>query len=160
ASIQTKTVKIVYHRIWGALHARQEFSGIITPKRKIFRSFARSMTLIGRNKKILAEIKIKKRGRKMKSGISILSFVAGLMVFSLSLFSQIAISGRGASDQVKNQSLIVDAAEPRDEYHKIEGSWNHVTTRLNCTTGAVLGTFQAMFTFSQGGTFWEASSNV
>src|SRR4051812_15218482 len=48
-----------------------------------------------------------------------------------------------------------------EQYAKnIEGSWDHVTTRLNCQSGAVLGTFQAMFTFSGGGTFWEASSNV
>jgi len=48
-----------------------------------------------------------------------------------------------------------------EQYAKnIEGSWDHVTTRLNCQTGAVLGTFQAMFTFSQGGTFWEATTNV
>src|SRR5215218_2346525 len=42
----------------------------------------------------------------------------------------------------------------------IEGSWNHVTSRLNCQTGAVLGTFPAMFTFSSGGTFWEAGTNT
>ena len=48
-----------------------------------------------------------------------------------------------------------------EQYAKnIEGSWDHVTTRLNCQTGAVLGTFQAMFTFSPGGTFWEAGTNL
>ena len=59
------------------------------------------------------------------------------------------------------QSFDVFAARNREHYgKKIEGSWDHVTTRLNCQTGAVLGTFQAMFTFSDGGTFWEAGSNV
>ena len=48
-----------------------------------------------------------------------------------------------------------------EQYAKnIEGSWDHVTTRLNCQTGAVLGTFQAMFTFSSCGTFWEAGTNT
>ena len=56
--------------------------------------------------------------------------------------------------------MSVSAQEPRDEYRKLEGSWNTVVTRLNCTTGAVLGTFPAMFTFSQGGTFWEAGTNT
>ena len=56
--------------------------------------------------------------------------------------------------------MLVLAQEPRDEYRKLEGSWNTVVTRLNCTTGAVLGTFPAMFTYSQGGTFWEAGTNT
>ena len=48
-----------------------------------------------------------------------------------------------------------------EQYAKnIEGSWNNVATRLNCQTGAVLGTFPAMFTFSSGGTFWEAGTNT
>ena len=52
-------------------------------------------------------------------------------------------------------------AKNNEQYAKnIEGSWDHVTTRLNCQTGAVLGTFQAMFTFSSGGTFWEAGTNL
>ena len=56
--------------------------------------------------------------------------------------------------------MLVSAQEPRDEYRKLEGSWNTAVTRLNCATGAVLGTFPAMFTFSQGGTFWEAGTNT
>jgi hypothetical protein len=56
--------------------------------------------------------------------------------------------------------MLVSAQEPRDEYRKLEGSWNTVVTRLNCTTGAVLGTFPAMFIYSQGGTFWEAGTNT
>jgi len=56
---------------------------------------------------------------------------------------------------------VLGQSKNNEQYNKnIEGSWNHVTTRLNCQTGAVLGTFQAMFTFSAGGTFWEAGTNV
>jgi hypothetical protein len=52
-------------------------------------------------------------------------------------------------------------AKNNEQYARnIEGSWDHLTSRLNCQTGAVLGTFQAMFTFSDGGTFWEAGTNV
>jgi hypothetical protein len=43
---------------------------------------------------------------------------------------------------------------------KLEGSWNHQGTRLNCQTGAVLGTFPALFTFTRGGTFWESGTQI
>src|SRR5213596_3784445 len=59
------------------------------------------------------------------------------------------------------QNLEGGQTKNNEQYAKnIEGSWDHVTTRLNCQTGAVLGTFQAMFTFSAGGTFWEAGTNL
>ena len=59
------------------------------------------------------------------------------------------------------QGMVGAKIKNDEQYAKnIEGSWDHVTTRLNCQTGAVLGTFQAMFTFSSGGTFWEAGTNV
>ena len=70
--------------------------------------------------------------------------MAALAVLILPMFAQISVS----------------AQEPRGEYRELEGSWNTVVTRLNCNTGAVLGTFPAMFTFSQGGTFWEAGTNT
>src|SRR4051794_31564032 len=48
-----------------------------------------------------------------------------------------------------------------EQYAKnIEGSWDVLATRLDCQTGAILGTFPAMFTFSTGGTFWEAGTNT
>ena len=59
------------------------------------------------------------------------------------------------------QSSDLPEGKNNERYsRRIEGSWNHVTTRLNCQTGAILGTFQAMFTFSDGGTFWEAGTNT
>jgi len=49
----------------------------------------------------------------------------------------------------------------RGEYEKrIWGSWDAIATRRNCVTGAVLGTFPTMFTFSDDGTFWEAGTNT
>lgn len=62
---------------------------------------------------------------------------------------------------VLGQSFDANKSNGNEHYGKrIEGSWDHVTTRLNCQTGAVLGTFQAMFTFSDGGTFWESGTNL
>jgi len=75
-----------------------------------------------------------------------------LAILMCAAFGQISAHAQNLADgQIKN-----------DEQHakNIEGSWDHVTTRLNCQTGAVLGTFQAMFTFSSGGTFWEAGTNT
>jgi hypothetical protein len=49
----------------------------------------------------------------------------------------------------------------RGEYgKKLWGSWDGITTRRNCQTGAVLSTFPTMFTFSDDGTFWEAGTNI
>ena len=49
----------------------------------------------------------------------------------------------------------------RGEYEKkIWGSWDAIATRRNCVTGAILGTFPTMFTFSNDGTFWEAGTNI
>src|SRR3982751_5965489 len=73
---------------------------------------------------------------------------ATILIFVV--LGQIAVTAQEGANSKNNEQYAKN----------IEGGWNHVTTRLNCQTGAVLGTFQAMFTFSEGGTFWEASSNV
>jgi len=67
-------------------------------------------------------------------------------------FGQISAS---AQDQVATK------LKNDEQYAKnIEGSWDHLTTRRNCQTGAILGTFQAMFTFSDARTFWESGTNL
>jgi hypothetical protein len=78
------------------------------------------------------------------------SIVGGMLtILALVAFGQVSVQAQ--EGKIKNN----------EHYAKnLEGSWDHVTTRRNCQTGAVLGTFQAMFTFSQGGTFWEAGTNV
>ena len=53
------------------------------------------------------------------------------------------------------------AAQDTDGDKKLEGSWNHTGTRIDCVTGQVNGTsFTSMFTFSRGGTFWEAGTQI
>jgi hypothetical protein len=96
----------------------------------------------------------------MKKGFSKLMGLAVLTVMMLPSFAQMSVSAQDKVNEIKNQDPFIARSEPRDEYHKLEGSWNHVTTRRNCTTGAALGTFAAMFTFSPGGTFWEASAGA
>jgi hypothetical protein len=86
-----------------------------------------------------------KQENKMKN--TILRIIGtSFAILLLTTFAQISASAQGKSDEQCRNSL--------------EGSWNHVTTRLNCQTGAALGTFQAMFTFSEGGTFWEAGTGT
>ena len=96
----------------------------------------------------------------MKRTFSKLVGLAAVTVMMLPLFAQMSVSAQERASELKSDDVRFAQLEPRDEYHKLEGSWNHVTTRRNCVTGAALGTFQAMFTFSQGGTFWEASAGA
>ncbi len=86
-----------------------------------------------------------------------------LAILMLTIFAQISIS---AQEEISNteksgeQTQEEDAAARRSNSRKLEGSWNHTGTRLNCSTGAVLGTFQALFTFNRGGTFWESGTQT
>ncbi len=84
-----------------------------------------------------------------------------LAILMLTVFTQISVS---AQDIINNENddeqKQEDLATRRENTRKLEGSWNHQVTRLNCATGAPLGTFQAMFTFNRGGTFWEAGTNT
>jgi hypothetical protein len=68
-----------------------------------------------------------------------------------------------AFGQISALAQNQDGTKTKNDEHygkRIEGSWDNVATRLNCQTGAVLGTFPTMFTFSDGGTFWEAGTNT
>jgi hypothetical protein len=77
-------------------------------------------------------------------------------------FTQISVSAQDIA--VNEEKGVARTAEEltaqRQNTRKLEGSWNHTGTRLNCTTGAALGTFSAMFTFNRGGTFWESGTQI
>src|SRR3954453_17909151 len=96
----------------------------------------------------------------MKRTFSKLAGLAAVTVMMLPLFAQMSVSAQEKSSELKNEDTGFSQSEPRDEYHKIEGSWNNVKTRRNCVTGAATGTFPSMFTFSQGGTMWEAGAGA
>ena len=74
----------------------------------------------------------------------------------ISVFAQAEIVNEGKGDEQKQEELLAR----RQNTRKLEGSWNHTGTRLNCSTGASLGTFSAMFTFNRGGTFWESGTQL
>jgi hypothetical protein len=57
-------------------------------------------------------------------------------------------------------SPISVPAQDTEGDKKLEGSWNHAGTRIDCVTGQPIGTFSSMFTFSRGGTFWEAGTQM
>ena len=96
----------------------------------------------------------------MKRTFSKLVGFAAVTVMMLPLFAQMSVSAQERSSELKSDDNSFAQTEPRDEYHKIEGSWNNITTRRNCITGAATGTFPSMFTFSQGGTMWEAGAGA
>ena len=79
-----------------------------------------------------------------------------VMMAAFGQFSAFAQADIRTSDKGEQE----DAEMLRSNSRRLEGSWNHQGMRLNCTTGAVVGTFQALFTFNRGGTFWEAGTQV
>ena len=89
-----------------------------------------------------------------KVGGTILAFLV------LATFAQISVSAQDIINEEKSdeQTQEEDLSARRANTRKLEGSWNHQVTRLNCQTGVPFGTFPAMFTFTRGGTFWEAGS--
>jgi hypothetical protein len=85
-----------------------------------------------------------------------------MAVLMCAAFTQISVFAQ--ADFVNNEKTAVqteeESATRRQNTRKLEGSWNHTGTRLNCATGAALGTFVAMFTFNRGGTFWESGTQI
>jgi hypothetical protein len=73
-----------------------------------------------------------------------------------SAFAQEDVMTNEKSDEQTQEELLAQRRNTR----KLEGSWNHTGTRLNCSTGAAIGTFSAMFTFNRGGTFWESGTQI
>ena len=86
---------------------------------------------------------------------------AMLAILMLAAGAQITVS---AQDIVNEEKIDGQKQEEllarRQNTRKLEGSWNHTGTRLNCSTGASIGTFSAMFTFNRGGTFWESGTQI
>ena len=74
-------------------------------------------------------------------------------------FAQADVLNDEISDQ-QMQEQEKDLTVWRSNARRLEGSWNHTGTRLNCQTGASTGTFSAMFTFNRGGTFWESGTQI
>jgi len=91
-----------------------------------------------------------KLGEKMNNRLKTVGKLA-LPILLVAMFSQISVA---AQDQ-----MSVPAQDTGGD-KKLEGSWNHAGTRIDCVTGHAIGTFFAMFTFSPGGTFWEAGTQT
>jgi hypothetical protein len=86
--------------------------------------------------------------------------LAVLMMMTLALVSASAQQNDIINESNSAEQKAEDSSAELENNRKLEGSWNHTGTRLNCTTGAALGTFVAMFTFNQGGTFWESGTQI
>jgi hypothetical protein len=86
---------------------------------------------------------------------------AMLAILMLAAVAQISVSAQDIINEEKPDAQTQEElSERRQNTRKLEGSWNHQGTRLNCQTGAVIGTFSAMFTFNRGGTFWESGTQL
>jgi hypothetical protein len=80
-------------------------------------------------------------------------------ILMMTAFAQISVFAQDDANEVKSdEQKQEDALSRRANARRLEGSWNHQVTRLDCQTGTILGTFPAMFTFARGGTFWEAGT--
>lgn len=97
----------------------------------------------------------------MRNNISKTIGRTALAVLMLAMFANFSVSAQDIINQEKSdEQTQEDSSKRLDNIRKLEGSWNHQGTRLNCETGAVIGTFSALFTFTRGGTFWEAGSQI
>src|SRR5688572_8065899 len=87
---------------------------------------------------------------------------AMLAFLMLAMLTQISVSAQdiAINEEKRDEQKQEDVLTQRQNTRKLEGSWNHTGTRLNCATGASLGTFSAMFTFNRGGTFWESGTQI
>lgn len=85
-----------------------------------------------------------------------------LAILMLTIFAQISILAQedNKTNEFKNveQPLEEDAAMRRENTRKLEGVWNLTVTRLDCQTGAVLGSGPAILTFVRGGTMHDYGS--
>lgn len=85
--------------------------------------------------------------------------MSAMAVLMLATFTHISVSAQDndvKSDEQKQEELL----SRRENARRLEGSWNNQGTRLNCQTGAVIGTFQAMLTFARGNTMWDAGTQI
>ena len=80
-----------------------------------------------------------------------------LPILVVAMFSPISVPAQDTGGDKKLDSV---PAQDTGGNNKLEGSWNHAGTRIDCVTGQAIGTFSAMFTFSSGGTFWEAGTQM
>ena len=87
-----------------------------------------------------------------------------LAILMLTFSAQISVSAQEeiVNDAKADEQMLEeeDAATRHSNSRMIEGSWNHQVRGLNCTTGEVIRTFQALFTYNHGGTFWEAGTGT
>lgn len=97
----------------------------------------------------------------MKNTFSTTIGTTALAVLMLAAFTQISVFGQdNPGGEKAGEAQQEDLLSRRANARRLEGSWNNQGTRLNCQTGAVIGTFQAMLTFARGNTMWDAGTQI
>ena len=85
---------------------------------------------------------------------------AALAILMLAMFAQVQISAQDIDEDKTEEQLRQDLSAARGRARALEGVWNHINTRRNCTTGDAIQTFAVMHTYMRGGTMsdWGAGS--
>jgi hypothetical protein len=81
---------------------------------------------------------------------------AALAFLMIATFAQISALGQDTNiEENSSEQKLEDSLARRENTRKLEGVWNVQVTRLDCVTGATLGTGPAILTFVRGGTMHD-----
>jgi hypothetical protein len=95
-----------------------------------------------------------KKMSPMLRGMTLVFLSAAIMAQS-PVFAQ-----SNANEEQGEEQTQENLGEKRLHFRSLEGSWNLQVTRLNCQTGAIIGTAPAMLTFMRGGTLMDTGTQI
>lgn len=83
-----------------------------------------------------------------------------LAVLMVTFYAQTSVSAQDIAEEYVTDEKIQeeDSLSRRNNARKLEGVWNLTVARLDCQTGAVLGSGPAILTFARGGTMHDYGS--
>lgn len=76
-----------------------------------------------------------------------------LAILMVTMFTQISVSAQDNNNKESNTQIRENALSENAD--RLEGVWNVQVTRLDCQTGAIIGTGPAILTFIRGGTMHD-----
>jgi len=79
-----------------------------------------------------------------------------LAILMVTMFTQISVSAQDKNNKEESSvQPLEDLSTQEENERRLEGVWNVQVTRLDCQTGAVIGTGPAILTFVRGGTMHD-----
>ncbi len=84
----------------------------------------------------------------------------GLALLMVTFYAQTSVSAQDIAEEDATDEKLQkeDSLTWRNNARKLEGVWNLTVTRLDCQTGAVLGSGPSISTFARGGTMHDFGS--